>query len=266
MINVDTMCVILGMDTMHTRLREARIAAGFSSAAKAAEALGIKTSTYAAHENGQNEFDAAAAKIYGRKFRTGAAWLLTGEDEELRRVPNGQEFAADPEFDPDGQVGYSSMEKFQPTLKGARPEIDVTPGAGEGSIGDTRSIAIGSGASVTGHRVVAEWVMPDAFYRHELHANPDGTVFMSVKGNSMAPTLSPGDRVIIDTRQNAFGPDAIYVFDDGDGEPRVKSLKKVLGTAEVRVISDNREAYGEDLMSLSALRIIGRVVGKVSKL
>lgn len=250
---------------MHSRLKEARIEAGFTSAAKAALALGLKPSTYNAHENGQNEFDAETAKVYGKKFRVSAAWLLTGEDDGPKRVPLGQEFEPDPDFEADGTAAYTA-DHYKPRLPGARPEIDVMPGAGEGAVGDTRSIAISAGSSVTGHRVIAEWVLPDAFYRHELQANPDGSVFMSVIGNSMAPTLWPGDRVIVDTRQNVFGPDAIYVFDDGDGEPRVKSLKKVLGTDEVRVISDNRDAYGEDRMSLSVLRIIGRVVGKISKL
>ncbi|WP_336801455.1 S24 family peptidase [Kaistia sp. MMO-174] len=253
------------METMHTRLKEARINAGYTSASKAAFALNLKPSTYNAHENGQNEFDAELAKTYAKKFKVSAAWLLTGEDDGPRRVPLGHEFDPDPDFEADGAKAFSDHQ-FVPALPGGRPEIDVMPGAGEGMIGDTRNLTLASGSTITGHRVIAEWVLPEAFYRHELHANPDGSIFMSVIGNSMAPTLWPGDRVIVDTRQNVFGPDAIYVFDDGDGEPRVKSLKKVLGTDEVRVISDNRESYGEDRMSLTALRILGRVVGKISKL
>jgi len=64
---------------MGERLRKARMAAGFKSAKAAADRMGISGSTYAAHENGQNEFDATAAAIYGRAFGVTASWLLTGE-------------------------------------------------------------------------------------------------------------------------------------------------------------------------------------------
>lgn len=191
---------------------------------------------------------------------------LMFDGHELRRVAPDQAFSPDPEFNPDGGQGFAAGQPYRPLTAGARPEIDVRPGAGQGQDGDRVAYAVGAGGVVTGHRVIAEWVMPPPFYRHELHANPDGTLFMQVVGNSMLPTLAPGDRVIVDTTQNTFGPDAIYVFDDGDGEPRVKSLKKMLGTSDVRIISDNRDLYGEDLVPIQSIRIIGRVVGKVSKL
>lgn len=206
-------------------------------------------------------------------------WILTGAPpypdfaasadppmRELKRVPVDEALPPDPEFSADGDQVLASGEPFRPKTPGARPEIDVRPGAGQGQDGMQLAYTTDAGGTVTGHRVVAEWLMPDPFFRHELRASPDGTIFMEVIGNSMLPTLAPGDRVIVDTRQNTFGPDAIYVFDDGDGEPRVKSLKKMLGTGDVRIISDNRDSYGEDVMSLASIRIIGRVVGKVSKL
>lgn len=65
---------------MGARLREAR-RAKFKSAAKAAAVLGLKSSTYAAHENGQNEFGPDAARFYGKRFGVSAAWLLTGDDD-----------------------------------------------------------------------------------------------------------------------------------------------------------------------------------------
>jgi phage repressor protein C with HTH and peptisase S24 domain len=85
MITVYTICDTRHMDTMGDRLRKARADAGFSSARKAALRHGWTISTYAAHENGQNDFDEDAAKDYGRAFHVSAGWLLTGEGAAERQ-------------------------------------------------------------------------------------------------------------------------------------------------------------------------------------
>lgn len=64
-----------------TRLREARQAAGFHSAAAAAEAMGIPAPTYASHENGHGGMRADVALRYARKFKVSPEWLLTGRGE-----------------------------------------------------------------------------------------------------------------------------------------------------------------------------------------
>lgn len=73
------------METMGSRLRQARIRAGLPSARQAAERHGWTISTYSAHENGQNDFDEVAARNYGRAFRVSAGWLLTGEGAAERK-------------------------------------------------------------------------------------------------------------------------------------------------------------------------------------
>lgn len=72
------------MGTMGDRLRKARIDAGFKSARSAAQRHGWKESSYAAHENGQNEFGPDVADRYARAFRVSAAWLLTAEGPTRR--------------------------------------------------------------------------------------------------------------------------------------------------------------------------------------
>ncbi len=73
------------VSTAADRLRAARAAAGYKSAAKAAEALGLGASTYASHENGTNGFDADQARRYAEAFGTSAGYLLFGE--EARSAP-----------------------------------------------------------------------------------------------------------------------------------------------------------------------------------
>ena len=129
---------------------------------------------------------------------------------------------------PDDSVGvYVEGVPYRSKLPGGRPEIDARMGAGEGQVGDL-VVTTQGGNTYTGHRVTDEWVFPEAFFRHELHAAANFTIIQPVIGSSMEPTLQSGDRVIVDTSQNRFGQDAIYVFDDGDGEPRVKRFAKVL--------------------------------------
>lgn len=256
----------------HDRLRQAREEAGYKSATAAAKALGVPLGTYGGHENGSRAFDREAATLYGAHFRVRPAWLLFDElpksssEDTIQRIPLDEWDPAAPEpADPEHGV-VSNGGAYHPRLPGARPEIDVRPGAGQGTAG-AEVIAIHGGTAVTGHKVIAEWVMPDAFYRHELHASPSGTLIMSVIGDSMFPTLSSGNRAIVDTHQNTFGPDGIYVFDDGDGEPRIKRLSKVLFSdpPEVTIISDN-PAHPPQKVLLANVRIIGLVVGKVCAL
>lgn len=82
------------MKDMATRLRQARIEAGYSAASQAARAHGWRVSTYIAHENGQNQYDAAQAQEYAKAFKTEAEWLLLGRkplisdiEHELKQLP-----------------------------------------------------------------------------------------------------------------------------------------------------------------------------------
>lgn len=206
---------------------------------------------------------AALAKALGTNVND----LLEDEPvRELIRVPLEVWDPASPDAGAP-EPGFAAGAPYEPKTAGARPEIDVTPGAGEGAIGEHVAVTIESGGTVTGHRVIAEWLFPIEYLRSELKASHAGTLVLEVKGDSMRPTLEPGDRIIVDTRQNAFGPDAVYVIDDGDGEPRVKRLEKILfsSPAAVLVVSDN-PAHGSSQADLDRLRVLGRVVGRVSRM
>jgi hypothetical protein len=63
---------------LHERLAVARAAAGFKTAADAAEALGVKYPTYAGHENGSSGFRKDAGEKYARKFKVRFEWLMLG--------------------------------------------------------------------------------------------------------------------------------------------------------------------------------------------
>lgn len=58
------------------RLRQARLNAGFASAAEAAQRFGWQEAGYRHHENGTRNFGPDAAKRYGRAFKVKPGWLL----------------------------------------------------------------------------------------------------------------------------------------------------------------------------------------------
>ena len=68
---------------MNERLKEARLKAGYKTAAAAIDACGWPSSTYRAHENGQNGYKANDAKLYGQAYRVSPSWLLLGEGDAL---------------------------------------------------------------------------------------------------------------------------------------------------------------------------------------
>lgn len=71
---------------MGDRLKASRLAAKTGSARATALKFGWTVSTYAAHENGQNQFGEAEARDYARRFRVSAGWLLTGDEDPGDRI------------------------------------------------------------------------------------------------------------------------------------------------------------------------------------
>ncbi|MGV1953593.1 MULTISPECIES: S24 family peptidase [Rhizobium/Agrobacterium group] len=174
-------------------------------------------------------------------------------------------------FDPDqhepADIGSESdsRESWIPQIEGAVPELDVRLGAGNGTIGELINVPFANG-SVSAHKVIAEWVLPENYLRHEAKASPSHTVIFEVIGDSMQPSFHPGDRVLIDLSQNQFSVDAVYAISDGFAEPQIKRLQRVpfSNPTEVRIISDN-PALETFTVQLDRLTIIGRVCGHIAR-
>lgn len=67
------------MSDQHERLREARVRAGYESAAAAARAMQVPEGRYAHHENGTRCFRYDTAERYAAFFRTTPEWLMGGK-------------------------------------------------------------------------------------------------------------------------------------------------------------------------------------------
>jgi hypothetical protein len=166
-------------------------------------------------------------------------------------------------FEQEEGRGYS-RDHYDARIPGSIPELDVTAGAGEGTIGEYAQIHI-NGGTMMGHMVVAEWVFPDGYLQNTMKASSHHSVVMEVRGDSMDPTVRHGDKVIVDLRVNAFGNDGLYLISDGNRAPQIKRLEYVWKSEPptVKVISDNPSHRDNQTMTLEELRIVGRVAGRV---
>lgn len=191
------------------------------------------------------------------------SWLIFGQGEITGSDSSrGLVSSYDPDADDNGE-GYSP-ETWKARIPGARPEIDVRLGAGEGSVGQMLSISSNGGMS--GHRVVAEWVLPETFLKGVIEANAAQTIVMEIVGDSMQPTYQPGDRVLVDLTQTRLVADTVYAISDGFSEPQIKRLQRVPFSQppRVRIISDN-PALQTDEVELDRVHIIGRICGVMAR-
>lgn len=173
------------------RLKSAR-EGKYETASKAAEALGMRASTYRAHENGQNNLNLEEAKIYAKKFDVDPLWLM---GEEAIAQPSTQNDS------PNAVVGAK--------LVGPGRKIKVYGQAVGGVDGE-----FDMNGSVL-YEVMAPPILSDV----------RGAYGVQVAGDSMYPRyedgevcfvdphrrVKKGDYVIVQIRQEEHGPLLAYV-------------------------------------------------------
>lgn len=241
---------------MSERLRQARIGAGFRSAMAAANSLGVKPSTYGAHENGRNNFGPDEAEHYGRRFHVSAAWLLTGEG----RGPGEEETS----YRQDGASMAISTEGRDGFPDDLIPQLDAFGGMGGGGVSMTVVSRLKSGQTIDADAITDYWRIPsDAL--SAMRVRRENIIAIPVKGDSMDPTIRSTDIVFIDVRHRHPSPDGVYALADTFGEIIVKRLTRTSSMKdddpEFQITSDNpnhpaRTERGSELM------IFGRVIGR----
>ena len=111
------------------------------------------------------------------------------------------------------------------------------------------------GAPVNRIAFRADWL------RNVTRGNIGDLVVLNVDGDSMEPTLRPGDSVLVDMgQQRPQQKDGIYVIRT-DGGLQVKRVASHPVTGRITIISDNKEMYPAyaDLPP-EEVRVIGRVL------
>lgn len=195
------------------------------------------------------------------RVRHRIAEVLGIPDESLRSqaAPLGPtpEILADPETEV-----TATRRKRRQLGEGEIVEIDVRGGMGGGGFAQEMIV---DGEVLDSIR--ATWRMPVDFLHSELRAREGDVEIIPVDGDSMLPTLLPGDRVMINRRQNVPSTDGLYAI-GGPFGVQIKRLEYVQGSKEpilMRVISDN-QLHSTVTLTVDEMHIIGRVICRISRL
>ncbi|WP_436357336.1 S24 family peptidase [Brevundimonas sp. CEF1] len=126
------------------------------------------------------------------------------------------------------------------------PEYDVRLSAGDGFY---------VGAETTKR----EWPYPRFLVVDQLGMSPGNATVQEVIGDSMEPTLSSGDYVLIDLNDSRIGLPGIFAVWDGDALV-CKRVERIPGSEprQVRLKSDN-PLHGEYQVAEEQVRVVGRV-------
>lgn len=97
-------------------------------------------------------------------------------------------------------------------------------------------------------------------FLRSLSVNPQKAALLTVRGDSMEPTLSSGDLILADTGDQDISTAGVFVI-SVDGSAMVKRLMR-RGDGSVMVISDNQQLYPPEIVTAGRadlFRVIGRV-------
>lgn len=251
----------ISKQTLGVRLALARSEAGLSQPALA-KAVGMTQSAIAEIEGGRVKRPKKLREI-ARAMGVTEEWLL---GEPTYRAPLVKSF--DPDA-PDEEPAPADTEAAEAARRAHRKDLgpgevierDARGGAGVGSHSTAVTV---DGQIVDG--VSATWRFPQSFLHSELRARENDVDMIPVDGDSMIPTLLPGDRVMIQRSARAPSPDGIFAISDGIGIS-IKRLQIVRGSdpLQVRILSDNPMHIAETIAA-SDLNVIGRVIMKVTRL
>jgi len=105
------------------------------------------------------------------------------------------------------------------------------------------------------------WSFPPNFVSEQLHTSAAQLLVLDVDGDSMAPTLISGERVIVDTGHKSPSPDGLYAIRDAFESIVVRRLQllRLAKPTRVKIISDNPNHAIEEV-PLSELEIVGKAV------
>ncbi|MXW21117.1 MAG: S24 family peptidase [Gammaproteobacteria bacterium] len=149
--------------------------------------------------------------------------------------------------------GYRAPEGSPVPLATLR-EVEVEASAGPGALAD---------------EFVSEkalWFLPEGMIRYEGGAVPDAVRVLRVRGESMEPELSEGDRLLVDTSKRVPATGEMFVLWDGNGLV-VKRVERVDGTGGepgLRLKSTNAD-YADYTAPAGDVHVVGKVLWTVRK-
>ncbi|MDE2790485.1 MAG: hypothetical protein OXI81_08695 [Paracoccaceae bacterium] len=134
------------------------------------------------------------------------------------------------------------------------PEFDVEASAGPGAL---------AGEFVTER---ARWFLPEGMIRYEGGSDPGAIRVLRVRGESMEPELSEGDRLLVDTTCRSPATGEMVVLWDGCGlvVKRIEPVHESEAAPVLRVKSANPD-YADYTCLAEDVHIVGKVLWTVRK-
>jgi phage repressor protein C with HTH and peptisase S24 domain len=126
------------------------------------------------------------------------------------------------------------------------PVFDVHASAGHGAFSDAE-------------QEVYSLAFPPSYLKRLTSSAPSNLAIISVKGESMEPTLLDDDIVLLDASKTNLSYDGLFVlrFDDA---LHVKRVGRAPKKGHVNIISDNKELYPPMLMQVGEVEAVGKVL------
>ena len=145
------------------------------------------------------------------------------------------------------------LEEAEDYLKSLVPVYDVTASAGNGAhVDHIESVAY-------------SLAFPREYLTSLTKSHPKNLAIISVKGDSMAPTLHDDDIVMLDASKTNLSYDGLFVVRFWDAL-HVKRISRGASPDTVMIISDNRDYYPPQQLHVDEVTVVGKVIwtgGKV---
>jgi len=122
------------------------------------------------------------------------------------------------------------------------------------------------GAIVSSEDKRRDWPFATDYLRGELGLERARLAMLEVRGDSMEPTLSSGDRVLVNMSDRQVSQPGIFVLFDGDGTV-IKRVEKIpYSDPEQIVIKSDNPVHGAYTVPGELVNIVGRVVWAARRL
>lgn len=232
------------MQTQAERLKFARNHRKLSQEALA-EKAGVSKGTIGNIESGTRAIDKSAVKL-AIALKVRAEWLVNGPPEEM---------------EPTGTLARVSMGLDDQITFKQPIELDNNP-----DYPAVRRVSVKASAGATGYAIEAVDDLPPIVFRADWYSThgyrPERMLALKVAGESMVPSLYPGDLIVINT-ESVTPKDGVAFLVSYEGEIVVKRLQRDAGAWWLT--SDNPDKRFARKVCDSGTQIIGEVVYKQSE-